>query len=185
MNSRHPLFRCDVRVAHVLALALLAVVKLAVAQTSAGTAAPATTGGETAKDTVALSPFEVRADKDTGYQAQNTLSGTRLNACLANIPAAIQVLTKELILDLNLADYEGSLNFATNSGRDFSDITGLASVQQGNNQVRIRGFPGAAITRDYFASGTRSDRFSIERYEVSRGHNSILFGIGGPGGVAN
>ncbi|MGH8020357.1 MAG: TonB-dependent siderophore receptor [Opitutaceae bacterium] len=136
-------------------------------------------------DTVTLSPFVVRSEKDNGYQAQNTLSGTRLNSSLANIPASIQVLTKELLLDLNVTDYEGYLNFATNAGRDFSDITGLASVQQGNNQVRIRGFTGAEITRDFFLSQTRSDRFSIERYEVSRGPNSILFGIGGPGGVVN
>ena len=111
--------------------------------------------------------------------------GSRLNASLANTPVAIQVLTKELLIDLNATNYEAYLNFATNSGRDFSDVTGLASVQQGNNQVRIRGFSGAAITRDFFLSQTRSDRFSIDRYEISRGPNSILFGIGGPGGIIN
>jgi outer membrane receptor protein involved in Fe transport len=134
---------------------------------------------------VTLSPFVVNSEKDEGYAASNTLSGSRLNASLANTPVAIQVLTKELLLDLNATNYEAYLNFATNSGRDFSDVTGLASVQQGNNQVRIRGFTGAAITRDFFLSQTRSDRFSIDRYEVSRGPNSILFGIGGPGGVVN
>ena len=154
----------------------------------AQTAPPAPARNSASPDqdsTVVLSPFEVRTEKDQGYAASNTLSGTRLNSSLANIPASIQVLTKELILDLNVTDYEGYLNFATNAGRDFSDVTGLASVQQGNNQIRIRGFTGAAQTRDYFQSITRSDRFSIDRFEVSRGPNSILFGIGGPGGVVN
>ncbi len=167
-----------------LAVPLLLLPLAALAQ-PAPPAAPADAATPGPSATLTLSPFEVRTEKDQGYAASNTLSGTRLNSSLANIPASIQVLTKELILDLNVTDYEGYLNFATNSGRDFSDVTGLASVQQGNNQIRIRGFTGAAQTRDYFQSITRSDRFSIDRFEVSRGPNSILFGIGGPGGVVN
>lgn len=136
---------------------------------------------------IELSPFIVSTEKDQGYQAQNTLSGSRLNSSLANTPVAIQVLTRELLLDLNATSYEDYLNFATNAKRDFSDATGLASVQQGvaPSQVNIRGFNGVAITRDFFLSQTASDRFSVDRYEVSRGPNSILFGIGGPGGVVN
>src|SRR5687767_10321539 len=95
------------RFAPVLLLALLAL-PAAVAQTAAPAANSAANASK--DSTVTLSPFEVREDKDSGYQAQNTLSGTRLNSSLANIPAAIQVLTKELILDLNLVDYEGYLN---------------------------------------------------------------------------
>ena len=167
-----------------LLLSLLISPVAVMAQTTASNATPPGPPPE-ASATITLSPFEVRTEKDQGYAASNTLSGTRLNSSLANIPASIQVLTKELILDLNVTDYEGYLNFATNAGRDFSDVTGLASVQQGNNQIRIRGFTGAAQTRDYFQSITRSDRFSLDRFEVSRGPNSILFGIGGPGGVVN
>ncbi len=167
-----------------LAVSLLLLPSVARAQSTPASAARSSASADPGSPAV-LSPFEVRTDKDQGYAASNTLSGTRLNSSLANIPASIQVLTKELILDLNVTDYEGYLNFATNSGRDFSDTTGLASVQQGNNQIRIRGFTGAAQTRDYFQSITRSDRFSIDRFEVSRGPNSILFGIGGPGGVVN
>ena len=167
-----------------LLLSLLISPVAVMAQTTASSATPPGPPPE-ASATITLSPFEVRTEKDQGYAASNTLSGTRLNSSLANIPASIQVLTKELILDLNVTDYEGYLNFATNAGRDFSDVTGLASVQQGNNQIRIRGFTGAAQTRDYFQSITRSDRFSLDRFEVSRGPNSILFGIGGPGGVVN
>jgi hypothetical protein len=63
------------------------------------------------ESTLVLSPFEVSTGKDQGYAASNTLSGTRLNSSLANIPASIQVLTKELILDLNVTDYEVGFRF--------------------------------------------------------------------------
>ena len=118
-----------------LLLSLLISPVAVMAQTTASSATPPGPPPE-ASATITLSPFEVRTEKDQGYAASNTLSGTRLNSSLANIPASIQVLTKELILDLNVTDYEGYLNFATNAGRDFSDVTGLASVQQGNNRYR-------------------------------------------------
>src|SRR5687767_732098 len=59
-----------------------------------------------AASTVELPPFEVRTDKDTGYSAQNTTSGTRLNAKLADTPAAISVFTKEFIEDIGATSIE-------------------------------------------------------------------------------
>ena len=38
-------------------------------------------------ETVQLSPFEVRADDDAGYQAANTTAGSRLNSKLKDTPA--------------------------------------------------------------------------------------------------
>ena len=73
-------------------LALL--VPLAAVAQTAPPAAPADAATPGPSSTVTLSPFEVRTEKDEGYAASNTLSGTRLNSSLANIPASIQVLTK-------------------------------------------------------------------------------------------
>jgi hypothetical protein len=76
-----------------LALALLATISLcapAHAQTAptpaAATSSPPTTAAGEAP--VALSPFEVRPEDDSGYQAANTTSGSRLNAKLKDTPAA-------------------------------------------------------------------------------------------------
>lgn len=63
-----------------------------------------------AAETVTLSVFEVRADKDVGYQAANTASGSRLNTALRDTAASITPLTKEFLDDLaitNLDDLVG------------------------------------------------------------------------------
>ena len=57
------------------------------AQTAAPPASPAPAAGE--RPVVELSPFEVRADNDVGYQAANTTSGSRLNSRLRDTPAAV------------------------------------------------------------------------------------------------
>src|SRR4051812_23490163 len=46
------------------------------------TGAPAATAKPGDEKTIELSPFEVRPDEDTGYQAMNTTSGSRLATSL-------------------------------------------------------------------------------------------------------
>lgn len=70
------------------------------AQTTTAPAAPLTdTQGEAA---VVLSPFEVSSAKDTGYTAESSLAGSRLNASLRDTPAAVQVYIKELFSFLSV-----------------------------------------------------------------------------------
>src|SRR5215213_8494717 len=49
---------------------------------------------------VVLTPFTVDTTKDRGYQAENTLSGSRLNSSLADTPASVSVFTKEFLQDV-------------------------------------------------------------------------------------
>lgn len=51
-----------------------------------------------------LSPFEVKAESDTGYRASNTLAGTRLNSSLRDVSSAITVTTPEFLKDVGAAD---------------------------------------------------------------------------------
>ena len=53
---------------------------------------PVTTGSD---ETVVLSPFTVSTGADRGYQALNTLSGTRLNSKLEDLGASITVRSEE------------------------------------------------------------------------------------------
>ena len=63
---------------------------------AAGAAADAQTVATPPKDeAVMLTPFQVTSEKDEGYRAANTLSGTRMNSSLFLTPAPISVLTKE------------------------------------------------------------------------------------------
>ena len=68
------------------------------AQTAAPPASPAPAAGE--RPVVELSPFEVRAENDVGYQAANTTSGSRLNSRLRDTPAAVAAFTPEFLADI-------------------------------------------------------------------------------------
>ncbi|WP_414661415.1 TonB-dependent siderophore receptor [Horticoccus sp. 23ND18S-11] len=138
-----------------------------------------------AKGPVQLSPFQVSTDQDVGYAAANSLSGSRLNSELKNTPAAISVFTKEFLDDIGVLNTMDALQFAMNASREFTDYTGLASAQQSDGNIQVRGFTGASLGRDFFTWRVSSDVFNTERLDFSRGPNSILFGVGGPGGIVN
>ncbi|MBL9186347.1 MAG: TonB-dependent receptor [Opitutaceae bacterium] len=134
--------------------------------------------------TVTLSPFEVRTEKDTGYTATSTLAGSRLNTSLRDTPAAISVFTKEFLDDIGAINVTEALEYGLNGSRDTTDYTG--NVASSNDLVfQLRGFTGASLGRNYFAWSLSSDSYNIERLDFARGPNSILFGIGGPGGIIN
>ena len=76
------------------------------------------------EETIFLSPFTVIED-DKGYQAFNTLAGTRINSKLEDLGASITVVTKQqledtAVLDINdLFRYEAS----TEGTDDFTQFT--------------------------------------------------------------
>ena len=85
-------------------LALGAAGLLAPAQAQQAPAAPATRPPAAADEAVLLSPFTVSSEADRGYQALNTLSGTRLNSKLEDLGASITVVTKQQLLDTAAVD---------------------------------------------------------------------------------
>ncbi len=145
---------------------------------------PPTSSSSAPTAAVTLSPFEVRTDKDTGYAASSTLAGSRLNTDLKDTPAAISVMTKDFLDDIGAINVAEALVYGLSTERDFSDFTG-----NGFNAVdvtfQMRGFVGASLGRNYFGWFGSSDSYNVERLDFSRGPNSILFGIGGPGGIVN
>ncbi len=175
------LLSCRARAALAVPAALFTAAAVLAQATPTPASATATAG---AGNTVTLSPFEVRTDKDTGYTATNTLAGSRLNTDLRDTPAAISVFTKDFLDDIGAINVAEALSYAMNTERDFSDFTG-----NGFNAVdvtfQMRGFVGASLGRNYFGWFGSSDSYNVERLDFSRGPNSILFGIGGPGGIVN
>src|SRR6185436_18798399 len=102
-----------------------------------------TSGGE---ELVQLSPFQVAADADRGYQALNTLSGTRLNSKLEDLGASITVITKQqmqdtAVLDLNdvflyEANTEGTGNYTQfTPNRNGGLIDGVAGDPATANRI--------------------------------------------------
>jgi hypothetical protein len=145
------------------------------------------------QETVTLSPFEVVAD-DTGYVATSTLGGTLIRTNLSDIGSAISVYTKEFLEDIAAFDNETLLAFTVNA--DVGGVRGTfvnANSQgeendnfgNGNSNTRVRGLAAADNTTDYFKSDVPWDGYSVERIDMIRGANSLLFGLGSPAGIIN
>jgi hypothetical protein len=145
---------------------------------------------------VKLSPFEVTAIKDTGYQATETLAGTRIRTDLRDVGAAISVVTKEFLRDIGATDNSTLLQYTTSAevagtrstyaglGNGTSvDESGTLRAPSGAN--RVRGLSAADNTRDFFVTDIPTDFYNVERVDIQRGPNSILFGLGKPAGIIN
>lgn len=134
-------------------------------------------------EVVVLSPFEVSASSDVGYAATNTLAGTRLNTNLRDTAASVSVITNEFLQDLGAFQLGNIVDYMSNTQPDWSE-----DGDQGNRltefhaSYRVRGI-NASVARNYFVWALPSDTYNIDRIDQSRGPNSILFGVGSPGGI--
>ena len=152
--------------------------------TSTGSTTPAT------DDVVELSPFTVNTDRDVGYVAENTLAGSRLNTQLRDTAGSISVFTKEFLDDVMITDvselvrYSVNAEMNTNENQAGSNQNPVVNAQSIVQPILIRGM-AASLGMDYFTSITPTDPYRVGRYEDSRGPNSILFGVGSPGGLIN
>ncbi|MCB1124100.1 MAG: TonB-dependent receptor, partial [Verrucomicrobiae bacterium] len=152
---------------------------------------------EQLEDVYNLSPFTVESSEEVGYLATSTLAGTRINTKLSDLPNSITVATQEFMEDLNVNDATNLLPFLGNietSGIDgtFSGgNTGASAVtleginRNPENNNRIRGLASADNSRLYMPTSIQFDSYNTERVTVNRGPNSILFGLGSPGGIVD
>ena len=218
MTPHTSLLRSGIRHLSVSLLPLLLIVPLSAQEAKTGAdksipspadvekPAPAK-AAQTDDEVVTLSPFEVFTGKDKGYYAQNTLAGSRMKTNLADLGAAISVVTKLQMedfasVDLNDAfryevNTEGSGTYtpATQAFRNDGVLDVNAGGTQGNsvsnftnaiaNRVRGIGIPSAAINYYPSISALPPDAYNVESFEISRGPNSMLFGLGSPAGIAN
>ena len=161
-----------------------------IAQTVSPPAAPVARLEPAGESVVELSPFTVNAADDKGYRAENTLAGSRLNTSLRDTPASISVFTRAFLDDLGLNEIEKIIDYSVNSqintqdvnsGPNANNMLGGANVIQ---RINVRGILSAQGI-DYFKSITVNDGYRIDRYDDSRGPNSILFGVGDAGGIIN
>lgn len=159
---------------------------------ASSTSAPAR-GAE--EQVVELSPFEVSESDASGYSANSTLAGTRLNTELRDLGASLSIITPEFLADTASTNAAELLVFTTGTevggvsgnyaGGDESDARPNQSEARENpqNNQRIRGVGAAANTRDFFLTDIPFDSYNTSRVTINRGPNSLLFGIGNPAGV--
>ncbi len=173
-----------------------AMAETATAQSTANPAATNAASSGSDEETIVLSPFEVTADSDTGYVATETLAGTRIRTDLKDVGSAISVVTKEFMSDIGATDSGTLLQYTTNAevagtrgtyaglGNGTSlDETGTLRAPGGAQ--RVRGLASADNTRDFFVTDIPWDSYNVDRIDIQRGPNSILFGLGSPAGIVN
>jgi len=73
---------------------------------------PVAEAREESPEVVELSPFQVDASKDRGYRATNSISGSRLNTAIKDIPMPIEVITEEFVRDTGSKDLRESLRYS-------------------------------------------------------------------------
>ena len=149
------------------------------------------------EQTIVLSPFTVEASEDAGsYQAKSTLAGTRVRTDLKDVASAISVVTQKFLQDTGATNNESLLQYTTSTevggvlgnfsgvagGSQFHEETNLLRPQQ---NTRVRGLDSADNTRDYFLTDIPWDNYNVDRVDLQRGPNSILFGVGSPAGIIN
>jgi outer membrane receptor protein involved in Fe transport len=182
-------------------LALLSVLTLGAGSAWAQAAPSATPAGSgqasSAEDeTIVLSPFVVESTEDTGYAAKSTLAGTRVRTDLRDIASSITVVTAKFLQDTGATNQQSLLVYTPNTevGGVQGNFGGLGSsnglkensaLAHPNQNTRVRGLDSADNTRDYFLTDIPWDSYIVDRVDLQRGPNSILFGVGSPAGIVN
>ena len=158
-----------------------------------------TADAQTAGERIAMSPFVVSSDKDTGYQATTTLAGTRLNTPVKDLGASISIYTKDFLTDLGVTNSADLLVFATGMeaagpGGNFSGATDDINASQvmgdgpridQQQSSRTRGLSAPNFTRGFYTTDIAFDSYNMGAVTVNRGPNAILFGVGSPAGVVD
>jgi len=126
------------------------------------------------QDTIALTPFEVSTNRD--YYGSNSVSATRVNVELKNIPSPVQVLTAGLLQDIGATNLEDTIRFAPSVFYNDQSYRGESYFVRGQ---------GGSFFKNGFSQNGFTDNANIEQIEVAKGPNSILYGLVGPGGVIN
>jgi len=134
-------------------------------------------------EAVMLSAFEVRSEKDVGYQAMSTIAGTRTNEQLRDLPVAVSILNKDFIRDIAATDVGETLRYAIGV-ESISSAFGVGNdYGGGGNALTFRGIQASWQGRDGFIWYAVSDNFDTEMLEVNRGPSGNVFGDSRAGGV--
>jgi hypothetical protein len=159
-------------------------------------------------DVIMLSPFQVDATKEKGYFAENTLAGSRMRTNIADLGAAISVVTKQQMEDTASLDVndifryelgtEGSSTYTPTrlthrndgvadaiAGATYGNDINNTSTNSSANRVRGLGSPSFALNYYSTIAQIPFDSYNAASFEINRGPNSLLFGMGSPAGIVN
>ena len=144
---------------------------------------PNSSASAPAESPVQLNPFVINAEADEGYAPTETLSGTRLKTSAKDIPSAISIISSDMLSDLGALNFNDVLDFLPSTARYQSNEGDVDNNgQRTGNPFTVRGFRSDSLTTNFFTALTPIDSYNTSRLTFTRGPNSILFGVGNPGG---
>ncbi len=168
------------------------------AQPAAPTATPAASSGPVAPqasaasapadaDTLVLSPFTVKSDRDYGYLKTNSATATRIGTEIQKVPLNIAVISEDFLKDTNMKDIQDVFRYVSSGAGDGRMGT---QTQPGNSftpsgNLSLRGFPVNARLRNGLLRYTGYSLDAVERVEIIKGPAAVFFGNAFPGGVIN
>ena len=127
--------------------------------------------------------LEVTAPPNTDYRVPDATTATKTDTPLRDIPASVQVIPQQVIEDQQPRNLIGILRNAGVVQNNFSSRI--------EDTFSIRGFTARNVyrngVRDRFADvgAFSSSLTNIDRVEVVRGPNSVIYGQVNPGGIIN
>jgi iron complex outermembrane receptor protein len=133
---------------------------------------------------VVLNPFLVSTAGDRGYLAGSSLAGSRLNTNLGDLAAPTTAFTQQFLEDVGLHNVDDLTEYMVNTRMNTPESNNLY-FDADSSGFLIRGLPASTYSVNFFPTTLKLDFYNTERVDQSRGPNSILFGLGNPGGLVN
>ena len=158
--------------ASLISFAIPAAASAATAESSAATNASVT-------DAASDDPIIIEGQRSS-YGAPAITTATKTDTPVRNIPQALTIITKAQIEDQALRSIGDLLTFVPGASAGTGESNRDQIVLRGNN-----------TTADFFINGVRDDVqyfrdfYNVERVEVLKGPNAMIFGRGGGGGIVN
>lgn len=152
-------------------------------QPKAETAKPETSAIKADDGITHLSPFEVAGDKELGYRKLSTVTTSRAGVAIIDDPAAIEVISGELLKDFSLTDKAEAFKFS-------NSVVAVPNETFGGALIVLRGFDAPI----YYDGAPMSNVFgllpylitdNIDRVEVAKGAAGLFYGNTTAGGVIN
>lgn len=136
------------------------------------------------EETVTLSAFTVTSEQDKGYGATYSTGATRINLPLQNIPTTVVTLNAEFLRDTGALSTTDAVKFVSGMNANGTPYAGQVTVR-GFAQGDGVGFKDGIADNGVIGGSPLNDFATVERVEVIKGPNGVLFGTQVPGGVIN
>ena len=122
----------------------------------------------------------VAEHESDGYLIDSSRSATKTDTALIDVPQSVSVVTRDLMQDQAMQSLMDVARYVPGAG--------MAQGEGNRDTIILR---GNSSTSDFFLDGVRDDveyfrdLYNLDRVEILKGPNAMIFGRGGAGGVVN